>query len=64
MAFEDFILSKWVRNFWDPSFWLPKNTRWDDLNDTADITYPKYYEVCYPIVFSVFIVILRYLVER
>ena len=64
MSFKNFILNGWSEAFWDPSFWLPKNMTWEDFKDTPDVTYPKYYEVGYPIIFSVFIFLLRYLVER
>ena len=58
------MFNEWAEVFWNPSYWLPKNTTWEDFNDTPDVTYPKYYEVCYPILFSVIIFLLRYLVER
>jgi len=64
MTFKSSIVNGWTGAFWNPSFWLTKNMTWEDFNDTSDVTYPKYYEVCYPIVFSVFILFLRYLTGR
>ena len=58
------IMSKTLVTFWNPSFWLPGNTTWDDFKDTPDITYPKFHEVYYPILGSGIILLLRYVIER
>lgn len=46
--------------FWEPSFWLPNNHTWKELEDTPGFTYPDWRDIfIYPSIIAVFTVIIR-----
>jgi len=49
--------------FWAPSFWLPSNLTWSDLNREG-ISYPNVYHIGYSVCFSLVIVLIRILFEK
>ena len=50
--------------FWSPSFWLPANTTWRDLQSTDALTYPDFIFVCVAVLLSAVVVFVRFIVER
>ena len=51
-------------SFWTPSFWLPPNVTWEDFRDSENVVYPKFIDMCYPVIYSVFVVAIRFIIER
>ena len=49
--------------FWAPSFWLPSNLTWSDLNREG-ISYPNVYHIGYSVCFSLVIVLIRIFIEK
>ena len=50
--------------FWSPSFWLPANVTWDDVKSNDVIQYPDFSHICFPILLSLGVTALRFLIER
>lgn len=50
--------------FWSPSFWLPANTTWHDLQSTGTMSYSSFTFVCLAVLLSAVVTFARYLVER
>lgn len=62
-ALGDLASRSWNK-FWDPSVWLPPNVTWNDLTDKDGIVYPKFVDICYPVVYSFVVVFIRFIVEK
>lgn len=64
MALRFYLIVDAWKWFWTPSFWLPGNTTWDDFVDTPEISYPRISEITYPVVYSIVVFFIRFLIER
>ena len=46
--------------FWQTDFWLPSGLQWEDLVDTEDLRYPKFYDVCvYPLFLGLLLLLVK-----
>ncbi|KAK4308575.1 hypothetical protein Pmani_019730 [Petrolisthes manimaculis] len=46
---------------WSEDFWLPEGVRWQDLKDTEDLHFPKFYDVwIYPILLALVFLMIQY----
>ncbi|XP_015519874.1 ceramide synthase 6 [Neodiprion pinetum] len=58
------ILQNISAGFWSPDIWLPPNTTWADLTPTADNNFLDYRHLIFPIIMSIGMLGLRYVLER
>lgn len=53
-----------VDAFWSTDIWLPPNTKWSDLEPNDRVQYTDHRHLFYPLPMAVFVLLLRYLLEK
>lgn len=55
-----------VDNIWSTKIWLPPNTTWDDIapGSRPDINHANSKDLIWPLFLAIFMLLLRYTLER
>lgn len=58
------ILKNVSSAFWSTDVWLPPNITWDDIKPNSENKYTNYQHLIYPLPMALFLLIIRYALER
>lgn len=60
------MITALLQNFWSPSFWLPPNVTWADIEPGArdDVVFTDYRHLLIPIPLGLVILLLRFIIEK
>lgn len=50
-------------SIWNEQFWLPENTKWENLSSNGDVVYPQFEELRYSILLGVCLLLVRIIFE-